>query len=187
MIELIILGMLYDERELTSYALKKMMEQSTDFFHNSSLGSIQPALKKLEQRGLLTSKESIESNRLKKYYLITKEGKAYFKLKIRENLGSDKLKCSQLVKVFFFDKFTPEEQQASLDEYINDLQQTIMLLKSIETHSEAHMQALERTFDSHPSAQYKMDTLQFGLDYFNFVSNWFTDYKRELNRRHFKK
>ena len=46
----ILLGFIQDG-EKTGYQIKKMMETSTVYFFNTSLGSIYPAFKKLEKEG----------------------------------------------------------------------------------------------------------------------------------------
>ena len=183
MIELILLGMLYDGFAGTTYDLKKAMERSTEFFHNSSLGSIQPALKKMEQAGYLTSKEQVENNRLKKYYKITDAGKAYFNQELRKDFGPDKLKCTQLVKIFFYDKLSLEEQLSSLDEYLNGLEETKQLLRYIEATGEERMAEFGVTYETYPAARFQMDTLTFGLDYYQFLTSWFESYREKLIAR----
>ncbi len=183
MIELILLGMLYDGFAGTTYDLKKGMERSTEFFHNSSLGSIQPALKKMEQAGYLTSEEQVENNRLKKYYRITETGKAHFDQELRKDFGPDKLKCNQLVKIFFYDKLSLEEQLGSLDEYLQGIEQTKKMLHHIEATGEERMVEYGVTYETYPAAKFQMDTLHFGLDYFQFLSNWFSKYRETLIER----
>lgn len=183
MIELILLGMLYDGFAGTTYDLKKAMTHSTEFFHSSSLGSIQPALKKMEQAGYLTTEDQIENNRLKKYYRITESGKAYFNQELRKDFGPDKLKCTQLVKVFFYDKMNLEEQLSSLDEYLLGIEQTKKMLHKIEAEGDERMAEHGLTYESYPSAKFQMDTLHFGLDYYQFLSDWFGKYRETLIER----
>ena len=58
----IILGLLF-YKKLTSYDMKKAMEKSTSFFYNSSLGSINPALIKLEKNEFVTFSKKVENGR----------------------------------------------------------------------------------------------------------------------------
>lgn len=183
MIELIILGMLYNGQIATTYDIKKAMENSTEFFHSSSLGSIQPALKKMEKDGYFTSEEKIENNRLKKYYRITEAGKALCDLEIRKDFGPDKLRCNQLVKLFFFDKMTIEEQFYSLDTYIKTQVEIKEKLEKIEVDAHNEMDKRCLNSENYPAFQYQMDALQFGLDYHQFVAEWFANYKKTLSQR----
>ena len=61
----ILLGLLIEYKTLTTYDAKKLMEISTNFFYTTSLGSINPAFKKLEKEGAVKSIEKIENGRLK--------------------------------------------------------------------------------------------------------------------------
>ncbi len=183
MIELILLGMLYDGYPFTSYDLKKGMENSTEFFHSTSLGSIQPALKKMEMDGWLVSEDAIEKNRLKKYYRITGAGKAHFNEELRKDWGPDKLRCTQLVKTFFFDKLTLEEQLSSIDQYLQGISGIMAQLHEISRTADVRLAAYDLTLDSCPGARSQMDTLDFGLEYHQFLTNWFTRYKQTLIER----
>ena len=55
----IILGLLLEKEKLTSYETKKIMENSTSLFYTTSLGSINPAFKKLEKAGAVRSIKKI--------------------------------------------------------------------------------------------------------------------------------
>ncbi|MBC7343778.1 MAG: PadR family transcriptional regulator, partial [Clostridia bacterium] len=75
--EHVILGFL-TMGDMTGYDIKRLMSISTSFFYDASYGSIYPALRKLEERGLVKSSEAIESGRLRKVYSITDEGREEF-------------------------------------------------------------------------------------------------------------
>lgn len=77
MFDRIVLGFLM-ERDMTGYDIKKTMENSTNFFFNTSYGNIYPTLKKLEEAGHLKSYEEIRKGKLNKFYSITDEGKKAF-------------------------------------------------------------------------------------------------------------
>jgi len=64
--DMILLGFLMDGGK-TGYQVKKMMESSTSFFFNTSLGSIYPAFRKLEREGLVALEESIGTEGSIKY------------------------------------------------------------------------------------------------------------------------
>lgn len=186
MLEFIILGMLYRGFSATSYDIKKGMENSTEFFHSTSLGAIHPTLKNLEAENYLTSREEIENNRLKKYYTITEKGKAYFDRLIREDLGTDKLKCPQLLKVFFFNNLKLDEQLASIDSYLGFVEETKTRLLNIRNMFDSKLEAHGLNLENFKEGMYQMDTLQFGLEYYSFVADWFTRYKETLKKRNGK-
>lgn len=187
MIDVILLGFLYDGLPSTSYNLRKQMSQSTEFFQNNSLGSIQPGLKKLEGLGYLVSEACMEKNRNKTYYTITPTGKAYFLELLRQDLGPDKIKCNQLVKVFFFDKLTLQERLDSIDLYLAEVEQTYKALSAIEEEGEACFSQWGERLEDYPTVQFQMDTLAFGKAYYTFLTKWFTDFKQEVIERERKK
>lgn len=184
MIETLLLGHLYDNGPLTSYSLKAKMECSTEFFHNTSFGTLHPALTKLAEEGYVTTMDQTVGKRFKKYYAITDKGRQRFHELIRQKTGPDKLKICQMVKLFFFDKLSPEEQQDSIDAYIKTLEETIDKLHAIEAEAKLSLAAHGLTFETYPAIQYQMDTLHFGLAYHGFIKDWFEKHKITLKERH---
>lgn len=176
MIELILLGMLYRGQPLTGYDLRKMMSGSIEFFQSNSLGSIQPGLKKLATMGQVTAEAQIVNGRQKLFYQITDLGKKRFKDELLMDLSPDKIRCNQLVKVFFFDQFTLEERLESTRAYIEQLQQIRTALLDVQTSAGPAVQ----------DYLYQMDTLQFGLDYYHFLEEWFSKYNETLKAREHK-
>ena len=74
----IILGFLM-QKSMTGYELKKAFSISFSFFSGLSYGSIYPALKKMEQQGLITMRMEIQEGLPnKKIYTITKLGREKF-------------------------------------------------------------------------------------------------------------
>lgn len=176
MIELILLGMLYRGQPYTGYDLRKMMAGSIEFFQSNSLGSIQPGLKKLAALGQVTTEVQVVNGRKKLFYQITEQGKNRFKAELLMDFSPDKIRCNQLVKVFFFDQFRLEERLASTKAYIEQLQQIRNALIDLQASAA-------------PAAKdclYQMDTLQFGLDYYQFLEDWFTKYNETLKVREHK-
>ena len=99
-IDMVILGLLSHEN-LTGYDIKKRIDGAINFFWKGSFGNIYPALKDMEQTGLLTKKEESEGGREKNTYHITAEGKKVLKNWLREEQASNELKYETLLKLFF--------------------------------------------------------------------------------------
>ncbi|MGL6184318.1 MAG: PadR family transcriptional regulator [Clostridium chrysemydis] len=81
---LLILGLLNKE-EMYGYQMIKSIEITSDGIFSFKEGTLYPILHALENEGIIESywKES-ETNRKRKYYSITKEGKKYLKTKEKE-------------------------------------------------------------------------------------------------------
>lgn len=81
---LLILGLLNKE-EMYGYQMIKSIEITSDGIFSFKEGTLYPILHTLENEGIIESywKES-ETNRKRKYYSITKEGKKYLKTKEKE-------------------------------------------------------------------------------------------------------
>ena len=77
MLESIALGMLL-EKDLTGYDIKKFIENGIGVFYKASFGSLYPALKRLTEKGYLTTRDKPQGSRKKIFYHITEEGRKQF-------------------------------------------------------------------------------------------------------------
>ena len=88
---------------MTGYELKKVFSISFSFFSGLSYGSIYPALKKMEQEGLMTMQLQIQDGAPnRKIYTITDAGKKAFIEALRAPFSFERTKSSFLTKLFFF-------------------------------------------------------------------------------------
>ena len=164
----IILGIL-QYSDMTSYEIKKAIEKSTAFFYNASMGSIHPALKKLEGSDCVSINSTIENGRAKKIYSITNKGRAVFTNWLSEGLPLEKFKDETLVRLFFFGYLKPEERALHIKSHITSLQEQIEVLEVLrEQISELDVPKGLRTH-----ADYQIATLDFGISYFKFSSDWY--------------
>lgn len=86
----------------SGYDIKKMMEQSTDFFWREGDGSIYPILKQLLEEGMVTCEmANIQSEKPKKVYTLTHDGRRA----LEDWLGEDPVlypnRNELMLKVFF--------------------------------------------------------------------------------------
>lgn len=74
----IILGLL-NHKELAGYDLKKLFEGEVGDFWSSNHSQIYPELRRMEEKGLITShSETVGTKLEKKYYHITRPGRKSF-------------------------------------------------------------------------------------------------------------
>ncbi len=126
----IVLGFLFDGGK-TGYEIKKLMEVSTSNFFNTSLGSIYPALKKLEKNKMVKMEEKIERGRLKKLYSITPKGKKNFHDWLTKEPSVIKIRAEILLKLFFFSYVSEEVRSRHIDVTITHLEKQMKELKDI--------------------------------------------------------
>ncbi len=108
MLELAILGLL-KERAMHGYELRKQLGQRLGFFWTVSFGSLYPALKKLERRGLVEKfLAPEETSRRKQVYRITEGGEREFMELISEGASSAWEEEKFPLRLAFFAYLKPE-------------------------------------------------------------------------------
>ena len=167
----VVLGFLI-HKDLTSYDLKKAMDQSTSMFYNSSLGSIHPALKKNEKAGYVTATDVVENGRAKKRYSITKTGKEQFTSWISEDMPVGNIKDEAMLRLFFLGNLKIEKRDELIEKYITQIDAELAGLYE----KQKGYDDLMIPKDLEDIAKYQMATLQFGIDYFEFVKKWYSEY-----------
>ncbi len=131
----IVLGFLLDGGK-TGYEIKKLMEFTTSYFFNTSLGSIYPALKKLEKNQMVVLEEKVEKGRLKKQYTITAKGKKHFNEWLSKEPAVIKIRSEALLKIFFFSYVSEDIRNQHVNVTIDQLEKQIKELKVIEGSGE---------------------------------------------------
>ena len=149
----VLLGFLM-QGDLTGYELKHLMERSVGFFFGASYGSIYPALKDLEEAGLVRSTRVVQSERPnKKVYAITPEGEAYFRGALGEPPAPDTFRSEFLMHLFFGHHHEPGR-----------------LLELVRRQREEHEQMIERLEEVEEefrevATPYQMMCLRSGLSH----------------------
>lgn len=163
MIEMMLMGFLMDGGK-TGYEIKKYMEHSTHYFFNTGFSSIYPKFKKLEKEGCVHVSQEIKNGKLNKLYTLTDKGKSKFLdwLEIKPQIG--RIRDEALLKIFFFDHLDHEKRKAQLKGYIGDLNEHVQTL-----------QAIRGRFSSRGIEPWKMRTLEFGIRYYIFLEQKFSE------------
>jgi DNA-binding PadR family transcriptional regulator len=174
----IILGLLLDG-SMSSYDIKKNMEKSTGFFYNSSQGSIQPALKKLIHNGHVTFTEEHHGARVKKVYAITNEGEIEFNKWAEEAISLEKPRDPALVKMFFSNYVEHDRKLEMIEEYLQEIQMVVATLTRMKQISEEQINQIKLPYDT-SKIKSRMGTLQFGMDYYIFLNDWYEKYLKQL-------
>jgi DNA-binding PadR family transcriptional regulator len=169
MLEYIILGFLMFG-EMSGYDLKQYMAKSTSYFFDASFGSIYPALKRLEQRGQINSREVVDGGKYKKLYAVTDKGKSDFINWLEQPLNFAGTKLDHLVKVFFLGFLPKEKALEILQGFTKEVELVLDELKVSQPKIEAN------------TDMFQYSTLLYGLDYYRFIIDWTNDLVGELNK-----
>lgn len=171
MTEYIILGFLMT-KSMTGYDIKQNMAISTSNFFDASFGSIYPALKRLLQKQLIEVEEIVEGGKLKKLYSLTNKGKEEFISWLKTPIEPSKTNVtSALCKIFFFDNLSKKEIISLINKYISDL-----------SEFKGNLLRVKEKVLNH-GRNFEMLTLDFGLDYYDFIIKWYRNYINSIDNK----
>ena len=134
----IILGFLMHAAK-TGYELKKAFSLSFAFFSGLSYGSIYPALKKMEEQGLITMRLEIQDGAPnRKVYTITDRGREVFLRALVSPPALERYRSDFLNRLFFFAYLPPEQRISIASFYLRSLKEVQKLLDSYRSEIESH-------------------------------------------------
>lgn len=168
----IVLGFLLNGGK-TGYEIKKMMELTTANFFNTSLGSIYPALKKLEKNKMVKLEEKIEKGRLKKLYTITPKGKKFFREWLTKDPAPFKIRAEALLKIFFFSYVTEDIRKKHIDITMERLEIQMRELKDLQDFGRELSKEVNIDF-------FQMLCLKYGIDFLLFTQGMLKDLKTKI-------
>ena len=147
--------------DLTGYELKGAMDESVGFFFGASYGSIYPALRNLEEEGLVRSTLVVQSDRPnKKVYSLTPEGRAYFLDALEEPPAEDSFRSEFLMQLFFGHHQDPERLLALIGDHRSGLSNSLERLRKTE-------EAVREV-----ATPYELMCLRFGLARYEATLSW---------------
>jgi len=157
------------ERSMTGYELKKIFSISFSFFSGLSYGSIYPALRKMEQEGLITMRMEIQDGAPnRKVYTISEAGRQAFMEALGAPFSLDKAKSPFLAKLFFFAHLSPEERVAVTTNHLQTIQEVEGQLDAARPEIEAH------------ADRFQYLCFEFGLRFFHDLARNVSDVLRAL-------
>jgi len=170
MLEYIILGMLM-QNEMSGYDLKQWMVECTSYFFDASFGSIYPALKRMEDKGYIVYRETVEGSKFKKLYTITETGKSYFLDWLEKPINFTKSNHSYLVNIYFYNHLPIEKAMANLQQFVEILEKHL---------NEVNMQKEEAEKMYNTKNNFKYSTIICGTYYFQSIIDWCNDLIKQL-------
>ena len=157
------------ERSMTGYELKKIFSISFSFFSGLSYGSIYPALRKMEQDGLITMRMEIQDGAPnRKVYTITETGRGAFMEALRAPFSLDKARSAFLAKLFFFAHLSPEDRVGVTTRHLQTIQEVQGQLEAARPEIEAH------------ADRFQYLCFEFGLRFFHDLAQNVSEVLRAL-------
>lgn len=109
------LAMIARNGPVTPYAVREMFRTSPTDFWSGSKGAVYPLMKRLQERGLISSSADQKDGRNRQVYEVTSEGKAALTRWLTDaeracRLGFDPLRT----RLFFIDALTPAQRKKFL-------------------------------------------------------------------------
>jgi DNA-binding PadR family transcriptional regulator len=166
MLEFIILGFLMT-CEMSGYDLKHKMSASTSYFFDASFGSIYPALKRLEEKGLISSHEIVKESKYKIMYSINESGKTAFMKWLKEPIIFAKARHDHLVKIFFYELLPRSNAIANLEALMKEVESVLKQL-SDQTDEVAEKYNVNQRY-------IRYFTMIYGIKYYQFLVDWCGD------------
>ncbi|MGL1935754.1 MAG: PadR family transcriptional regulator [Fibrobacterales bacterium] len=169
----VILGLLANGAE-TGYDIKSTIEKSISFFWSESYGQIYPALKKLQENNWVEEVQSESLNkRDKKRYAITPKGLAALDSWVVAKTEIPSHREEVLLKIFLCARSGGEAAGKILCEHQEQFEEKLIELQSIE---KMLMEV------DHPSKEYWLATLRFGLTSCEQRVKWSQDTLTEFRK-----
>lgn len=198
----IILGILM-LRRMTAYEIRNVIKNNFKSICSDSLGSIQIALKKLFELGMVTCDELVEKGVNKKRYSITDAGQESLMEWLRVPVDISKTKNMDFGKILFMGYIPKENQKELIDKVILSLEEEYVSLKAVKDSINAEEERLEfekylltdieyqdRISGLNESSnisqnineisKFTLATLDYGIDMAAFNIAWFKKFKENI-------
>lgn len=198
----IILGILM-LRRMTTYEIRNAIKNNFKSICSDSLGSIQTALKKLLELGMVTCEELVEKGVNKKRYSITDAGQETLMEWLRVPVDISKTKNMDFGKILFMGYMPKENQKELIDKIVLSLEEEYLSLKAVKEsiNAEEERCAFEnylltdkeyqdriKTLNGSNNisqnineiSKFTLATLDYGIDMASFNIAWFKKLKENI-------
>jgi DNA-binding PadR family transcriptional regulator len=123
--------------DATGYDIKKLFESAFNHFHHAGFGSIYPALKRLEQEGLVQCRVARgERHPDRKIFAATGAGKQAFHEALVTMPPAEQSRSDFMVLLFFAHLMPPDLLAARLDEVQREWEAELRHLQNLARHSD---------------------------------------------------
>lgn len=177
--EYVILGLLLI-RPATLYTLNKCFEQGISLFFSPSLGSIQNAVKRLDEKGFIATEEITENGRAKKMLTILPSGEHAFMEWMESPLDLKNLEVAFLSRLYFLGLIPQDSKKITLLEGMlgdihtskNTLDETAVVLDGLDL-PDSQMDVFK----------YQRKVLDYGIDTHACAITWIQGLLEEIRNQ----
>jgi DNA-binding PadR family transcriptional regulator len=174
--EFIVLGLLM-YREMTIYDLNKSFSMGLSLIYAAGYGTLQYAVKRLQEKGLITFVETVENGRNKKIYMISEAGILEFHRWMEAETPMSKLETTALSKVFFLGLVDDDKKKLAIIEEV--IEKITAAEKGLKNHS-VEINQLPIPDELAESFSYQVKTLDYGIMSHSAAREWFTELLEEI-------
>ncbi len=165
----VILGLLaYKAR--TGYDIKQVTDRSTKFFWGASYGQIYPELRRLEEAGLVRSREAPRGEVRRRLYSVTPKGRKALADWLSEPYSHYDIRDEGLLRLFFADLLPPERVPELLRRRREWYEESAALFRRLG-------EELGPIDDADPSGH----VLRYGIELMDWNAAWWGDLERRLS------
>lgn len=170
-IDMVILGLLSHD-DLSGYDIKKRIDSMISFFWKGSFGNIYPALKDMEEAGLVNRISESDSGREKIIYKITDKGSESLKDWLKDEQAVNEIRYETLLKLFFGGAQDKAVSLTNIEQFENKVKGDLRLLKGYCENLKDHLDN-----DDH---MYYYLTASFGVETYEAYLKWCMKAKKIL-------
>jgi DNA-binding PadR family transcriptional regulator len=163
----VILGLLAWEAR-TGYEVKQVTDRSTRFFWGASYGQIYPELRRLEDAGLVESREEPRGRVPRRVYSLTAAGRRAVEGWLAETEESYEVRDEGLLKLFFGDLTPPEQLLGLVERRRAWYEETAALFRGLG----AELGELDETSGA---------VLRYGIELMEWNAAWWADLEQRLS------
>lgn len=173
----LILGLLIIN-SMTTYEIKKAIQNGMNLISSDSMGNIHASIKKLLQNNYITYEECIDNGKFKKVYSISTEGKKFFESWINSPFESSHKRNPELKKIFFMAFSDKEVRKFRIEEYIKLIKVEKNKLEKLQEYSFSVLNELSEA--QREIGFFQLETIQYGLDMMSFEIGWYEKFLKRL-------
>ena len=170
-IDMVILGLLSHE-DLTGYDIKKRIDGAISFFWKGSFGNIYPALKDMEDQGLIAKSDTSVGGRERITYRITDQGREALSGWLKDEQASNELRYETLLKLFFGGVAGKEVALKNIEIFEENIKKDLAMLKGF-------AKALESRLGEEDHLYFYL-TATFGIETYEAYLRWCMGAKKML-------
>lgn len=162
-IDMVILGLLSHE-DLTGYDIKKRIDTGISFFWKGSFGNIYPALRDMEEEGLISKKDTSVGGRERISYHINSSGKNALKKWLSDEQASNELRYETLLKLFFGGCQDKKVSIHNIEVFENQISSDLKILKGFAAKLKQNLEVADHL--------YFYLTVSFGIEAYEAYLKW---------------